>query len=94
MIHLLLIWHLLPDIGKAVQGLIKRLVLLCKMQTDEVIDRFSEKTRARYCPDTDKSCQILTEYLIGFIAKLRNVKQNIICPLGNGMCNSDVIKSL
>ena len=92
MIHLLLIWHLLPDIGKAVQSLIKRLVLLCKVQSDEVIDRFSEKARSRYCPD--KPCQILTEYLIGFIAKLGNVKQNIICPLGNGMCNSNVIKSL
>ena len=94
MIHLLLIWHLLPDIGKVVQGLIKRLILLCEVQADEVIDRFPEKARSRYCPDTDKPCQILTEYLIGFIAKLRNVKQNIICPLGNGMCNSDVIKSL
>ena len=85
MIHLLLIWHLLPDIGKAVQSLIKRLVLLCKVQADEVIDRFPEKARSRYCPDTDKPCQILTEYLIGFITKLGNVKQNIIRPPGNGM---------
>ncbi len=58
-----------------------------------MIDVLAEKARSRYGTYADISCQYLTEFEVAFIAKLRDIQQDIIRALRYGVDDTDIIES-
>ena len=73
---------------QTVECIEQRLVLLGKMQANQVVDRLTEEARAGNRAYADIMRQILAERKIALVAELGNVKQNIVRALRVGMGDS------
>ena len=72
----------------------QRLVLLGKMQANQVVDRLTEKARSGNRAYADIMRQILAERKIALVAELGNIKQNIVRALRVGMGDFEIVQTL
>ena len=66
---------------QTVQRLQKRLILLGKVEADEVIDRLTEEAGAGHGAHAHQPGQILTEGQVAVVAKFGNIQQDIVRSL-------------
>ena len=59
-----------------------------------MVDRFTEKAGAGDSSHTHFFFRRLTEGEVAFVSEFGDVKQDIICPLRNGVGNSNIVKAL
>ena len=64
-----------------VQRLRKRLILLGKVETDEMIDRLTEEAGTWHSPNDHQPVQILAEFQIAVVAEFGNIQQDIVRSL-------------
>lgn len=74
-------FDLITQTFQTVECIEQRLVLLGKMQANQVVDRLTEKARSGNRAYADIMRQILAERKIALVAELGNIKQNIVRAL-------------
>ena len=81
----LLFAQLFSQITQAVQGLEEGVLLLGEVEADEVVHRLPEEAGAGDGAHAHLPGQVLAEGEVAVIAKLRDVQQDVIGPLGVGV---------
>ena len=79
---------------ETVQRVGERFVLLGEVQADEVVDRLTEKARARHRAHADLACKVLAELKIALVAELRDVEHHVVSALGVIVDDLEVVKAL
>lgn len=87
-------FDLITQTFQTVECIEQRLVLLGKMQANQVVDRLPEEARARNRAYADIMRQILAERKIALVAELGNVEQNIVRALRVGMGDFEIVQTL
>ena len=86
-------FDLITQTFQTVECIEQRLVLLGKMQANQVVDRLPEEARARNRAYADIMRQILAERKIALVAELGNVEQNIVRAAGR-MGDFEIVQTL
>ncbi len=86
-------FDLITQTFQTVECIEQRLVLLGKMQANQVVDRLTEEARARNRAYADIMRQILAERKIALVAELGNVEQNIVRALRVGMGDFKIVQT-
>ena len=86
--------NFVPKRFQTVECIEQRLVLLGKMQANQVVDRLTEKARSGNRAYADIMRQILAERKIALVAELGNIKQNIVRALRVGMGDFEIVQTL
>lgn len=88
------ILHFLPDISKAVEGFVQRFVLLCEVETGEVVDILLEEARAGDGCNADFSCEFLAEFDVALaLGELRDIHHHEVRALRFGEGEAEVFES-
>ena len=85
---------LFAQIGQAVQCLGEGVVLLGKVQADQVVDRLAEEAGAGHRAHANVARQHLAELQVGIKAEFRNVEHDIIRALRLGVGDFEVAQTL
>ena len=86
-------FDLITQTFQTVECIEQRLVLLGKMQANQVVDRLTEEARSRNRAYADIMRQILAERKIALVTELGNVEQNIVRALRVGMGDFEIVQT-
>ena len=88
--------HLFPNVGQALQSLVQSGVQLCEVQTDDVVDTLlAEERGTGNCADTNLASQLFAEFHVGLtlLQVWRDVSQHEVSTLRIGVRNADAIQA-